>query len=215
MFNTQKLRRLASNDQPYYTCMYVSLFLEYEILHIIFFSCIFYNAPWHKTHHTLNHVMCPNISNKEDRWIFTPDFFMGHWSVAFSECETDPIFKKITVNYEKNAYEKSVNFWELCEALQWEWCLYDVCSTRLYCYDLHLLPAVQKVQPASQARAVTSLNSFTVPGLFQTCTSHVLMPQSPQIQKYEISDGMNLYQGFLEFTSNSRKITFLSLKIEK
>ena len=99
--------------------------------------------------------------SKEDRWIFTPDFFMGHWSVAISECETDPIFKKITVNYEKNAYEKSVNFWELCEALQWEWCLYDVCSTRLYCYDLHLLPAVQKVQPASQARAVTSLNSFT------------------------------------------------------
>ena len=94
---------------------------------------------------------------------------MGHWSVAFSECETDPIFKKITVNYEKNAYEKSVNFWELCEALQWEWCLYDVCSTRLYCYDLHLLPAVQKVQPASQARAVTSLNSFTVPGLYQPC----------------------------------------------
>ena len=57
------------------------------------------------------------LTTKEDRWIFTPDFFMGHWSVAFSECETDPIFKKITVNYEKNAYEKSVNFWELCEAL--------------------------------------------------------------------------------------------------
>ena len=35
---------------------------------------------------------------------------MGHWSVAFSECETDPIFLKKTVNYEKNAYEKSVNF---------------------------------------------------------------------------------------------------------
>ena len=122
---------------------------------------------------------------KEDRWIFTPDFFMGHWYVAISECETDPIFKKITVNYEKNAYEKSVNFWELCEALQWEWCLYDVCSTRLYCYDLHLLPAVQKVQPASQAEAVTSLNNFTVPGLFQACTSHAFTPHSTQILKYD------------------------------
>ena len=51
---------------------------------------------------------------------------MGHWYVAISECETDPIFKKITVNYEKNAYEKYVNFRELCEALQLDWCLYDV-----------------------------------------------------------------------------------------
>ena len=70
---------------------------------------------------------------------------------------------------EKNAFKYLLKLRELCEALQWEWCLYDVCSTRLYCYDLHLLPAVQKVQPASQAEAVTSLNNFTVPGLYQPC----------------------------------------------
>ena len=73
-----------------------------------------------------------------------------------------PVYEKIAVKY-------LLKLRELCEALQWEWCFYDVCSTRLYCYDLHLLPAVQKVQPASQAEAVTSLNSFTVPDLYQPC----------------------------------------------
>ena len=89
-----------------------------------------------------------------------------------------PVYEKIAVKY-------LLKLRELCEALQWEWCLYDVCSTRLYCYDLHLLPAVQKVQPASQAEAVTSLNNFTVPGLFQTCTSHAFTPHSTQILKYD------------------------------
>ena len=87
--------------------------------------------------------------------------------------------------YEKNTVKYLLKLRELCEALHWEWCLYDVCSTRLYCYDLHLLPAVQKVQPASQAEAVTSLNNFTVPGLFQACTSHAFTPHSTQTLKYD------------------------------
>ena len=44
-----------------------------------------------------------------------------------------------------------------------------VCSSGLYCYDLHLLPAVQNVQPASQAGAITRFHSFTEQDLYQPC----------------------------------------------